>query len=112
MTLPAFDHYFGVDFSGAKRAGDFIWVAEVVPHHGLFELTALRPLTAISGSADREIALPALVRLVRASDPSHGSWMGVDTVFLEASAITLRQNRQQHAKMVAGRRRAYFPFAV
>ncbi len=46
------------------------------------------------------------------TNPSTGSWLGVDMAFSTASAITLRQNRQQHAKIVAGRRRAYFPFAV
>ena len=31
MRLPTFERFYGVDFSGAKKAGDFIWVAEVLP---------------------------------------------------------------------------------
>ena len=70
MKPPVFERYFGVDFSGAKKAGDYIWVAGLVPRKrrpGL-ELTSLRPLAALCGTADRGPALAHLVDLVRASE--------------------------------------------
>src|SRR4051794_15592980 len=53
MRLPTFERFYGVDFSGAKRAGDFIWVAEVTPFRRGFSLAALRSLTELCGTAER-----------------------------------------------------------
>jgi hypothetical protein len=66
--LPPFERFYGVDFSGAKRAGDAIWVAELVPDGAGFRLASLRSLTAICGTAERSAALAHLVRMVRESD--------------------------------------------
>lgn len=68
MQLPHFERYYGVDFSGAKKAGDAIWVAEVVQSRRRFVLTSLRSLTAICGTAERATALQHLVDLVLASE--------------------------------------------
>ena len=70
MQLPVLTRFHGVDFSGAKKAGDFIWVADVVPtkrRPGL-ALTALRSLTAVCGTAERAVALRRLVEMVLASE--------------------------------------------
>jgi hypothetical protein len=69
MKLPDFERFYGVDFSGAKQAGDNIWVAEVLPIKAApgLELSTLRSLTAICGTSERAEALAALVDLVLAS---------------------------------------------
>ena len=53
MILPKFDRFYGVDFSGAKKAGDNIWVAELVPTRTKpgFRLTSLRSMTSLCGTA-------------------------------------------------------------
>src|SRR4051812_11306467 len=68
VQLPAFERYFGVDFSGAKRAGDYVWVAELTPTRRGLTLTSLRSLTAICGTAERAEALRHLVGLILASE--------------------------------------------
>lgn len=70
MRLPTFERFYGVDFSGAKKAGDTIWVAEVVPTAAApgYALTALNSLTALCGTPDRAVAHRHLVELVLASD--------------------------------------------
>ena len=68
MQLLEFKRYYGVDFSGARQAGDTIWVAEVVPNRKGLTLVSLRSLTAICGTAERREALAYLVDLVLASE--------------------------------------------
>jgi hypothetical protein len=68
MQLPYFERFYGVDFSGARKAGDNIWVAELIPARHRFKLTDLRSIAAYCGTADREPALRYLVELVRSSD--------------------------------------------
>jgi hypothetical protein len=72
MTLPPFERYYGVDFSGAKKAGDNLWVAEVHPRTTRrgpsLELHALDRMTALCGTADRAPVLGHLVRLIAASE--------------------------------------------
>lgn len=68
MQLPTFERFYGVDFSGAKRAGDFIWIAELTPLRKGFVLTDLRSLTACCGTPERAEALAYLVELVLASE--------------------------------------------
>jgi hypothetical protein len=69
----SFQHVYGVDFSGAKKAGENTWVAHLVPDprksnpHRL-RLINLQCLTRLAGTADREPALQTLVQLVRQSD--------------------------------------------
>lgn len=75
--LPPFTSIYGVDFSGAKKAGDAIWIARLEPTGGggrlrrsprpQFALTALHRLTDLAGTADREPALRYLVAMVLAS---------------------------------------------
>ena len=69
MILPIFERFYGVDFSGAKKAGDFIWVAEVVPTAeppGL-ALVSLKSLTDICGTSERAVAHRHLVELILTS---------------------------------------------
>jgi hypothetical protein len=70
MTVPTFERVYGVDFSGAKRAGDATWVAEVVPRsrRPWLRLTYLRSLTRLSGTPERGPALRHLVGMIRASE--------------------------------------------
>jgi hypothetical protein len=68
MCLPTFERIYGVDFSGAKKAGDAIWVAELVPSKAALRLNSLRSLTSRCGTAEREEALRHLVGLVLASE--------------------------------------------
>jgi hypothetical protein len=68
MQVPAFERFFGVDFSGAKQAGDFIWVAELAPTRRGFSLTSLQSLTTLSGSSERAVALSHLVDRVLATE--------------------------------------------
>ena len=69
MRTPDFERFLGVDFSGAKKAGDFIWVAEVVPRsrRPRLRLVSLRPLTAMCGTSERSAALAHLVELILGS---------------------------------------------
>ncbi|MBX9625395.1 MAG: DUF429 domain-containing protein [Gemmataceae bacterium] len=79
MRLPDFERYYGVDFSGAKKAGDAIWVAEVRPRkRGLPRLVALDRMTTLCGTADRGPALGHLVGMISASS---GALWGCDFPF-------------------------------
>jgi hypothetical protein len=79
MRLPEFERYCGVDFSGAKKAGDAIWVAEVRPRRrGLPRLVALDRMTDLCGTADRAAVLKHLVGMI--SESSHSLW-GCDFPF-------------------------------
>ncbi|AMV23978.1 hypothetical protein VT84_06255 [Gemmata sp. SH-PL17] len=80
MKLPVLEHFFGVDFSGARQAGDFIWVAELEPHPRppRLALTSLRPLSAICGTAERA---PALAHLVGSILESERALWGFDFPF-------------------------------
>ena len=52
----------GVDFSGAKRAGDHIWIAVGTQSRGRLTLDSCRPARELAGGArDRDPALAALV---------------------------------------------------
>jgi hypothetical protein len=76
MRPPCFETYYGVDFSGARKAGDATWVAELTPapRRGRrpasrpFVLSSLRRMTAVCGTADRGPVLKSLVELVLASE--------------------------------------------
>jgi hypothetical protein len=66
----AFAAVFGVDFSGARRAGRTTWIARIdptgamaVPHPG-FALGSLQRLDRLAGTAERGPALTHLVWLV------------------------------------------------
>jgi hypothetical protein len=73
MKACRFEHIYGVDFSGAKKAGENTWVARLVPAslksnpHRL-RLINLHRLADLAGTADREPALRTLVALVRQSE--------------------------------------------
>jgi hypothetical protein len=59
---------FGVDFSGAKDAGNATWIARAQrPSHGRLRRVSRASLATRAGVADREPALSHLVRLVAGS---------------------------------------------
>jgi hypothetical protein len=68
MCEPAFHHIYGVDFSGAKLAGENIWIARLSPRRGAYELAELSRLRSLCGTADRAPALAFLVELIAQSD--------------------------------------------
>jgi hypothetical protein len=57
---------YGVDFSGAKLAGDNIWIARVEVSAKL-KLVELSNLAVLANTAEREPALSHLVKLIRES---------------------------------------------
>ena len=67
----AFRTVFGVDFSGARRAGRTTWIARLDPgesrQQASFTLGALDRLDRLAGTADRQPALSHLVRLIAES---------------------------------------------
>src|SRR6266699_2204526 len=68
-----FDAIYGVDFSGARLAGQNIWVARVEPclrksGNVSYRLTDLSCLAKLCGTAERGPALAHLVDLVAASE--------------------------------------------
>jgi hypothetical protein len=67
----AFSVVFGVDFSGAKRAGRTTWIARLDPDTSgagaPFTLVALDRLDRLAGTAERQPALARLVRLIAES---------------------------------------------
>ena len=88
MSRLNFESIYGVDFSGAKLAGQNTWVARAEPTNPPFSggrngraqtsprrtvplrLVALSRLADLCGCADRAAALAHLVRLIRASENS------------------------------------------
>jgi hypothetical protein len=72
-AVRSFQHVFGVDFSGARLAGENTWVARLIPAplksapHRL-RLIELHRLTALAGTAERGPALRTLVGMIRGSD--------------------------------------------
>ena len=55
----------GVDFSGARNAGKLIWIASGVVADNALRLETCFPAAELPGSgADRELALPALVKFL------------------------------------------------
>lgn len=72
MKLPRVRNYYGVDFSGARLAGDNIWVAHLVPasrerKNPRFVLVSLDRLSTLAGTAERSTAHAHLVQLVLGS---------------------------------------------
>jgi Protein of unknown function (DUF429) len=69
----AFNSIYGVDFSGAKLAGQNTWVARLEPtaekrRRPRHTLTSLVRLERECGSAERSTALPYLVQMIANSD--------------------------------------------
>ena len=63
------DTVYGVDFSGAKRAGETTWVAKLEPLVGhSLRLLDLSRMTRFSRSALRSDTMQALVRMIRESE--------------------------------------------
>lgn len=72
MTV-RFCHFYGVDFSGARLAGENTWVARLVPaplksNPGRLRLEELHRLTTLAGTAERGPALQTLAATIRGSD--------------------------------------------
>lgn len=65
--LERFDSVVGVDFSGAARAGQNIWLARCSIRSQKLRLESLDRLESLAGSAQREIALAKLVEVIRGS---------------------------------------------
>lgn len=65
---------FGVDFSGARRAGDATWVARLEPlGAGRYHVGSLDRLADLAPSTHRRAALRALVALI-ATSPRNSLW--------------------------------------
>src|SRR5262245_65803833 len=80
MLMPRFERYYGVDFSGARQAGDTTWGAELMAREAApgLVLTSLRSLTSLCGTAERATALEHLVETVLGSEQA--LW-GIDCPF-------------------------------
>jgi hypothetical protein len=70
-----FEAIYGVDFSGARLAGRYIWVARIEPRRRrsagpAYRLTDLACLEKLCGTAERAPALAHLVALIAASRAS------------------------------------------
>lgn len=63
-------HVIGVDFSGAKLAGNTIWIAKAAVSAPRLELLELHPISHHAGVAEREPALSHLVSMIRSSKDS------------------------------------------
>jgi hypothetical protein len=77
---PRFSSVFGVDFSGAKLAGQNIWIARAEPAAAAvpLRLMELHNLQVLAGTAEREPALAHLVEMIRRST---GALWGMDFPF-------------------------------
>lgn len=69
----SFQHVFGVDFSGARLAGENTWIARLLPaplksNPNRLRLVDLHRLTTLAKTAERSTALRTLVAMIRASD--------------------------------------------
>src|SRR5579859_1532939 len=62
-----FRSIYGVDFSGARLAGENIWIARLVRRRRSYELVELSRLRNLCATPDREPALAYLVNRVAAS---------------------------------------------
>ena len=59
---------FGIDFSGAAKAGNLIWLAEAEQtDRGLAILSCRRAADLPGGAADRDTALAALRAFIKAT---------------------------------------------
>lgn len=59
------DRLYGVDFSGGKKAGNKIWIAQAVPEGRGIVVQGCAPATEFLGcTADRDDVLPALRRFI------------------------------------------------
>jgi hypothetical protein len=56
-----FDHFYGVDFSGARLAGANMWIARLVRRKSCYELADLNRVADLCGCADRDPAMRFLV---------------------------------------------------
>jgi len=70
MEVPSIERFYGVDFSGAKKAGDTLWVAEVLPSRRGLTLTSLRSMTSLCGTVERAAAHQHLVGMILDSERS------------------------------------------
>lgn len=89
---------FGVDFSGAQKAGDNTWIAElelIDQQTAGYRLLTLQSLTQLAGTAERETAYPALVEMIQTSEQS--LW-GLDFPF--GLPVELFPNRTAWAKQL------------
>lgn len=69
---------FGLDFSGARQAGRFAWLAELEVAPDRLKLRRLASLGTLAGADDRELVLPWLVDAIRSTEDA--LW-GIDAPF-------------------------------
>jgi len=69
---------YGVDFSGARRAGRAIWIAEASRHRGALQLDRLDRLDHLTGTDERDACLATLLARIRLSE--NALW-GIDAPF-------------------------------
>lgn len=73
------ERFIGIDFSGATRAGDSIWLAEASLRGDVVRIEGCRPASRLPGSGSaREQCLPALVDYI---GRQHGVLVGCDFPF-------------------------------
>jgi hypothetical protein len=71
-------YFQGVDFSGARLAGENMWVARLVPRKSGYELVELDRVAEVCGCAERGAAMRFLVDEVLRSE---GAVWGMDFPF-------------------------------
>jgi hypothetical protein len=68
LPVSNFQTIHGVDFSGAKLAGQNTWIATTTPARNRLALEEVSSLAQLTGHADRDPALAALVSLISSSN--------------------------------------------
>jgi len=95
-----FSSFYGVDFSGARLAGENIWIARIIPRSRGFELVELSRLRQLCGTAERDAALAYLVELIRSSE--RALW-GLDFPFgLPIEVVDAGATWADQVRMVGG----------
>lgn len=96
---------YGVDFSGAKLAGENIWIARLRKRRGGLELAELSRLRSLCGTGERAPALAHLVELIAGSERS--IW-GMDFPFgLPIEVVPARARWDEQLKFVSEWAEAY-----
>jgi hypothetical protein len=78
VTKPELKHVIGIDFSGAKLAGENIWIARCAVGPEKLKLQSLDRLSDLVGTSERDIALPAMVKWI---EQHNSALVGIDFPF-------------------------------
>ncbi len=96
-----FRRFLGIDFSGARNAGNTIWIAEGAEAEGRFVIDRLRRARDLPrGGSDRETALSALRNHLAVQD---SALIGVDFPFSLPAELIDAPDWPSFAKSFAGR---------